>query len=183
MSKNYVAVSRAIVDAIGGSENITAITHCMTRLRLVLKSDKPVDLARLKSIDGVLGVVKMDLQYQIIIGNTVSKVYEQVIKLLPEGAVQETQLIAKKSWSFRRVGSGILDALISTMSPLIPAIIGASMVKLLAMILEMSGILTKSSSTFILFNVIGDGAFFFLPIMVAASAALKFKTNMSLAIA
>lgn len=48
MSKNYVAVSRAIVDAIGGSENITAITHCMTRLRLVLKSDKPVDLARLK---------------------------------------------------------------------------------------------------------------------------------------
>ncbi|EMZ5449501.1 PTS transporter subunit EIIB, partial [Providencia stuartii] len=49
MSKNYVAVSRAIVDAIGGSENITAITHCMTRLRLVLKSDKPVDLARLKS--------------------------------------------------------------------------------------------------------------------------------------
>lgn len=155
----------------------------MTRLRFVLKSEQSVDLSRLKSIGGVLGVVKMDSQYQIIIGNTVSKVYEEVIKLMSEGTVQEPQLIAKKRWSFRRVGAGILDALISTMSPLIPAIIGASMVKLLAMILEMSGILTKGSSTLILLNVIGDGAFFFLPIMVAASAALKFKTNMLLAIA
>lgn len=69
------------------------------------------------------------------------------------------------------------------MSPLIPAIIGGSMVKLLAMILEMSGVLTKGSPTLIILNVIGDGAFFFLPLMVAASAAIKFKTNMSLAIA
>ncbi|STH69569.1 arbutin-, cellobiose-, and salicin-specific PTS system EIIBC component [Escherichia coli] len=69
------------------------------------------------------------------------------------------------------------------MSPLIPAIIGGSMVKLLAMILEMSGVLTKGSPTLTILNVIGDGAFFFLPLMVAASAAIKFKTNMSLAIA
>lgn len=57
------------------------------------------------------------------------------------------------------------------------------MVKLLAMILEMSGVLTKGSPTLTILNVIGDGAFFFLPLMVAASAAIKFKTNMSLAIA
>jgi len=53
MSKNYVAVSRSIVDAIGGVENIIAVTHCMTRLRFVLKSDEPVDTARLKSLNGV----------------------------------------------------------------------------------------------------------------------------------
>ncbi|VEI64041.1 EIIBCA-Bgl [Serratia quinivorans] len=69
------------------------------------------------------------------------------------------------------------------MSPLIPAIIGGSMVKLLAMILDMFGVFEKGSSTLVILNVIGDGAFFFLPVMVAASAALKFKTNMSLAIA
>lgn len=183
MSKNYVAVSRSIVDAIGGVENITAVTHCMTRLRFVLKNDEPVDISKLKSISGVMGVVKTDSQCQVIIGNTVSQAYAEVIKLLPEGTAQDSRPVAKTGWSFRRIGSGILDALIGTMSPLIPAIIGASMVKLLAMILEMTGILTKGSSTLILLNVIGDGAFFFLPIMVAASAALKFKTNMSLAIA
>lgn len=47
----------------------------------------------------------------------------------------------------------------------------------------MTGIFEKGSSTLTILNVIGDGAFFFLPIMVAASAAVKFKTNMSLAIA
>ena len=62
------------------------------------------------------------------------------------------------------------------MSPLIPAIIGGSMVKLLAMILEMSGALPKGSPTLTLLALIGDGAFFFLPLMVAASAAVKFKT-------
>jgi PTS system arbutin/cellobiose/salicin-specific IIC component len=69
------------------------------------------------------------------------------------------------------------------MSPLIPAIIGGSMVKLLAMILEMTGALPKGAPTLTILTVIGDGAFFFLPLMVAASAAVKFKTNMSLAIA
>ncbi|MDU4268773.1 MAG: PTS transporter subunit EIIC, partial [Enterobacter hormaechei] len=72
---------------------------------------------------------------------------------------------------------------IGTMSPLIPAIIGGSMVKLLAMILEMTGVLGKGDPTLTILTVIGDGAFFFLPLMVAASAAVKFKTNMSLAIA
>ncbi|VTM89735.1 PTS system cellobiose/arbutin/salicin-specific transporter subunits IIBC [Raoultella ornithinolytica] len=57
------------------------------------------------------------------------------------------------------------------------------MVKLLAMILEMSGVLPKGAPTLTILTVIGDGAFFFLPLMVAASAAVKFKTNMSLAIA
>lgn len=57
------------------------------------------------------------------------------------------------------------------------------MVKLLAMILAMAGVFDNVSTTLQLLNIIGDGAFFFLPVMVAASATLKFKTNMSLAIA
>ena len=58
-----------------------------------------------------------------------------------------------------------------TMSPLIPAIIGGSMVKLLVMLLGMAGILSADSETYKLINTIGDGAFYFLPMLVAASAA------------
>lgn len=54
------------------------------------------------------------------------------------------------------------------------------MVKLLAMILAMAGVFDNVSTTLQLLNIIGDGAFFFLPVMVAASATLKFKTNMVL---
>lgn len=183
MSKNYAAVSKAIVDAIGGASNIVAVTHCMTRLRFVLNDDAAVDAGKLKSISGVLGVVRNENQCQVIIGNTVSHAYAEVRKLLPEGAVAERPAAGKNKITLRRIGAGILDALIGTMSPLIPAIIGGSMVKLLAMILEMTGVVEKGSSTLMMLNVMGDGAFFFLPVMVAASAAIKFKTNMSLAIA
>lgn len=184
MPKNYAAVSGDIIEALGGAENIDAVTHCMTRLRFVLKHPAQADVAVLKAIPGVLGVVQSDNQCQVIIGNTVSDAFAEVSKQLPGLTTPATQADPVKGrMTLRRIGAGILDALIGTMSPLIPAIIGGSMVKLLAMMLEMSGVLEKGSSTLIILNVIGDGAFFFLPIMVAASAAIKFKTNLSLAIA
>jgi PTS system arbutin/cellobiose/salicin-specific IIC component len=183
MSKSYVETAQLIVSAIGGANNIVSITHCMTRLRFVISDDSNVDIAKLKSISGVLGVVRNQNQCQVIIGNRVSQVYVEVLKLLPEGAAVQPPESGKNKIAIKRIGTGILDALISTMSPLIPAIIGGSMVKLLAMILDMTGVFEKGSSTLAILNIIGDGAFFFLPIMVAASAAIKFKTNMSLAIA
>ncbi|MCD8670936.1 PTS transporter subunit EIIC, partial [Klebsiella pneumoniae] len=166
----------------GGVDNVAAVTHCMTRLRFVVKDDEQVDSSTLKGLAGVLGVVRSDNQCQVIIGNTVSQAYREVVNLLP-GDLRPAEPQGKAPLTLKRIGAGILDALIGTMSPLIPAIIGGSMVKLLAMILEMSGALPKGSPTLTLLALIGDGAFFFLPLMVAASAAVKFKTNMSLAIA
>jgi len=183
MAKNFAAISRSIVDAIGGADNVVAVTHCMTRLRFVLNDESVVDAAALKSITGVMGVVRNEKQCQVIIGNNVSQAYAEVLKLLPEGFAAASDAPAKNKITLKRIGAGILDALIGTMSPLIPAIIGGSMVKLLAMILDMTGVFEKGASTLVILNTIGDGAFFFLPVMVAASAAVKFKTNMSLAIA
>ncbi|VDR25197.1 PTS system EIIBC component SA0186 [Raoultella terrigena] len=56
MSKNYAALAQQIVSAIGGVENVTAVTHCMTRLRFVVKDNARVDSATLKGLKGVLGV-------------------------------------------------------------------------------------------------------------------------------
>jgi beta-glucoside (arbutin/salicin/cellobiose) PTS system EIICB component len=182
MAKNYAALANDVVSALGGKDNIVAVTHCMTRLRFVLKDETLTDIARLKSMSGVLGVVRNDNQCQVIVGNTVSQAYREVVSLLPTD-LQPALPEGRQKITLRRIGAGILDALIGTMSPLIPAIIGGSMVKLLAMILEMSGMLEKGAPTLTILTVIGDGAFFFLPLMVAASAAVKFKTNISLAIA
>ncbi len=79
MSKNYAALARSVVTALGGVENITAVTHCMTRLRFVIKDDSQVDSATLKTLNGVLGVVRSDNQCQVIIGNTVSQAYREVV--------------------------------------------------------------------------------------------------------
>lgn len=158
MSKNYAALAQQIVAAIGGVDNVAAVTHCMTRLRFVVKDDEQVDSSTLKGLAGVLGVVRSDNQCQVIIGNTVSQAYREVVNLLP-GDLRPAKPQGKAPLTLKRIGAGILDALIGTMSPLIPAIIGGSMVKLLAMILEMSGALPKGSPTLTLLALIGDGAF------------------------
>lgn len=184
MARDFAPVSKAIVDRLGGVANLAAVTHCMTRLRFVVKDENLIDEPALKTIDGVMGVVRNGDKCQVIIGNNVAYAYQEVLKLGNFGdASLEAQGKKRAKITFKSIGAGILDALIGTMSPLIPAIIGGSMVKLLAMILDMLGVFAPGSTTLVLLNTIGDGAFFFLPVMVAASAAIKFKTNMSLAIA
>lgn len=184
MAKDYAVVSKNIVEHIGGIENISSVTHCMTRLRFVLKDESRADDASVKAIDGVMGVVKQGGQYQIIIGNHVGTAYQEILKLGEFGEESEVAKGRKKEpLTLKKIGNNILDAIVGTMSPLIPAIIGGSMVKLVVMLLAMANILPAASDTYKIMNAIGDGAFYFLPIMVAASAAKKFKTNMFLAIA
>lgn len=184
MARDYADVSEKILGNIGGIDNITSVTHCMTRLRFVLKDEGKANDAAVKDIDGVMGVVRQGGQFQIIIGNHVGAAYQEILK---RGSFGEESEIAKgekkEPLTIRKAGNNILDAIVGTMSPLIPAIIGGSMVKLLVMLLAMANILPKESETYRILDFIGDGAFYFLPVMVAASASRKFKTNMFLAIA
>ena len=125
MAKNYAALAHSVVDALGGADNIAAVTHCMTRLRFVVKDETRIDAPTLKSVSGVMGVVRNDNQCQVIIGNTVSQAFREVVSLLPQD-MQPVEVQTKQKLTLRRIGAGILDALIGTMSPLIPAIIGGS---------------------------------------------------------
>jgi glucose-like phosphotransferase system IIB component len=182
MAKDYASIAKEIVEKIGGVDNISGVTHCMTRLRFVLKDDQKVEADGLKKINGVMGYVVNGGQHQVIIGNAVAKAYKEVLKLGHFGNESEiAKGKVKEPLTPKKIGSNILDALVSTMSPLIPAIIGGSMIKLLVLLLNMAGILADTSYTYKLLTIMGDGAFFFLPIMVAASAAKKFNTNMFIA--
>src|SRR5690606_16772779 len=117
MAKNYAALAHSVIAALGGVDNIAAVTHCMTRLRFVVKDDALIDAQSLKGISGVMGVVRNDNQCQVIIGNTVSQAYREVVSLLP-GDMQPPETDAKQKLTLKRIGAGILDALIGTMSPL-----------------------------------------------------------------
>lgn len=80
MAKNYAALASSVITALGGVDNISAVTHCMTRLRFVIKDDQLIDSPTLKTISGVLGVVRSDNQCQVIIGNTVSLAFQEVVE-------------------------------------------------------------------------------------------------------
>ncbi|MGF1698296.1 PTS cellobiose/arbutin/salicin transporter subunit IIBC [Vibrio kyushuensis] len=184
MANDYRAIAQSVVKYLGGKDNVSALTHCMTRLRFVVHNSESVDIAKLKAVKGVMGVVDNGDKVQVIIGNEVSYAHDEIMALCSMSSAPTSATPAKKEkLTAKSVGAKMLDALVGTMSPLIPAIIGGSMVKLLAMVLLMTGWMESDTPTLIILNAIGDGAFFFLPVMVAASASIKFKTNMSLSIA
>lgn len=173
---DYKVVAEKILERVGGKENVTNLVHCMTRLRFTLKDESVVDDELVKKTKGVMGIMKKAGQYQIIIGNEVAKVYAELVNLgvaPQEGGAKEPVKKPKQN-----IVATLMDVISGIMSPVIPAIIGAAMIKVLLTLLPMIGVLNTEGETYQVLSVIGDGAFFFMPVLIAISAAKKFGTNM-----
>lgn len=172
---DYESVAKKILQRVGGAENVTGLVHCMTRLRFNLKDESIVDDEAVKKTKGIMGVMKKGGQYQIIIGNDVGYVYEELNKL----GKFSNQVPKKKenSTEKKNILTMLMDTISGIMTPVIPAIIGAAMIKVLLTLLPMIGVLNTSGDTYQLLTVIGDGAFFFMPVLIAVSASKKFGTN------
>lgn len=168
---NYKEVASKILKAIGGEENIQHLEHCSTRLRMTLIDDNKVNVKELKSIPEVLGV-NQTAQCQVIIGNSVVEVYDEMKKLL---SGKETNKEVKKNR--RKISAVILDFVISIFQPLIPAIAGGGILKSLLMLLNMFGILSNTTQTYKVLNFAADAPLYFLPILVAITTANKMKVN------
>lgn len=172
---DYESVAKKILQRVGGKENVLNLVHCMTRLRFTLKDESIVDDEAVKKTKGVMGVMKKSGQYQIIIGNDVANVFAELNKLgnFSNEAPQKAPVKKEK----QNVFSMLMDTISGIMAPVIPAIIGAAMIKVLLTLLPMLHILDTSGNTYNLLSVMGDGAFFFMPVLIAISAAKKFGTN------
>ena len=115
---NYESSAKQILNVLG-KDNIQSATHCMTRLRFVLKDEAGIDDERVKKIPGVMGVMRKGGQYQIIIGNEVAKCFAELKKL----GVASSDEPPKEKMTLKGVGNAILDYISGSMSALIPALI------------------------------------------------------------
>ena len=173
---DYESVAKKILQRVGGKENVVSLVHCMTRLRFVLKDESIVDDEAVKRTKGVMGIMKKAGQYQIIIGNDVGNVFAELNKLGNFSNEAPKKAEAKKEK--QNLFSVLMDTISGIMAPVIPAIIGAAMIKVLLTLLPMIGVLGTEGYTYQLLSVMGDGAFFFMPVLIAISASKKFGTNM-----
>lgn len=177
MDKNE-QMAKSILKAVGGTENIKAATHCMTRLRLSLKDDKiPVD-DEIKNIDGVIGVNRTETQFQIIIGPSVAKVYEAVCKQGELNSISETSEAGKeeknkKKISWKTVGKRMLNYMAGCMTPLIPVLLAAGLTNAINVICgpDMLGLYTQDSNTYVLLHFIYQAGFYFMPILIGYNGA------------
>jgi PTS system beta-glucosides-specific IIC component len=176
----YDKDAAAIIAAVGGEANIDSLYHCVTRLRFGLKDNSKADQAALTAIAPVMGVNEAGSQYQVIIGNDVPDVYRAIVADLPrlatgdsvDGAAAPAGTGAKKKLHTR-----FLDFISGTFAPILPAIAGAGLLKGILALSNSFGWVDPASQTFLIFSAIADAVFFFLPIIVAVSAARKLGAN------
>lgn len=173
---NYKEKADEIVKFSGGKENIKEGMHCFTRIRFYLVDDAKADLDKLASIPGIVGAQFQNGQLQVIVGNDVGKVFDEVKPYLNENMKNDSN---EKS-------NNILDALMTTVAniftPILPAIIGAGLMKGIISVLVMLGVIVEGNSTYNLLTIIADTSFNFLPFLIAVSSAKKFKVNEYLAL-
>ena len=78
--KDYKAMAAGIIKQAGGADNIVSATHCMTRLRLVLRDRSKFDTDAVKQVPGVLNVIIQNGEYQVVVGQDVPDLYEEVVR-------------------------------------------------------------------------------------------------------
>ena len=168
MALDYVETSKKIVEAVGGAGNISSATNCMTRLRLVLKDESKAKDEAVQAIKGVKGVMKQGGQYQIVIGNEVSNLFKEFKKLGNWGEDGGAPVKATGNPVQRLFGfvSGC-------MTPMLPAMLGAGMLKVVLTLLTTFAGMDANSSTYILIFAFADAFFTFLPIFMGVTIAKK----------
>ena len=175
MALNYEETSKKILEAVGGEKNIASATHCMTRLRLVLNDESKAQDDKVQSIKGVKSVIKQGGQYQIVIGNEVSNLFKTFEKM---GNFGEGESKAAKPTGniFQRMFGFVAGC----MTPMLPAMLGTGMVKVLLTLLTTMGVMSASNPTYIIFFSMADSFFYFLPVFISVQIAKKTRHNVPL---
>ncbi|TLS35861.1 PTS system trehalose-specific EIIBC component [Pseudalkalibacillus caeni] len=175
-----------IVEAVGGKENISAATHCVTRLRFALKDEGKVDKEKLENHDLVRGSFSSNGQFQVVIGQgTVDKVYNVLVDVadLERSSKQDIKDEAEKNLNpIQRAVKILADIFI----PILPAIVTAGLLMGINNLLTGPGIFYEKSFVEVnpawadlagIINLIANTAFVFLPGLIGWSAAKKFGGN------
>lgn len=181
MAKDYNQLAKSIVEKIGGEENVASLTHCVTRLRFVLKDEAKADDSAVAAIPGVLKVMKSAGQYQVVIGQDVGNAYDAVLKnfnIKANGEIEDKDAAAED------LGGGkkkIFDIFVDTISgiffPFMGAFAGVGLLKGILALLTTLSLLDKSTTTYTILYAAADGMFYFLPIFLAYTAGKKFGAN------
>lgn len=183
MAKNnkFDELASAVLNAVGGKDNVISVTHCITRLRFNLKDNSIPKDEEVENIEGVIGVMRTAGQFQVIIGQTVDKAYAALCEVggfKPDAISDEVEQKEEKL-TVKSVFSKFLNVLSGCLTPLIPMLIAGSLFKTIVAICgpDMLNVLSAESDLYVLFTFVGDAAFYFFPIVIGYTASKQFGVN------
>ncbi len=173
---NNQSLGKQILNLVGGEQNINGITHCATRLRMILKNDQIADKNKstIENLNGVISVVESGGQFQIVIGPRVPEVYDDLIsetKLSKDNTDDNTE--KNTSGLFSR----LMDTIAGIFTPLLPLLAGSGVLRGIVLLVQQFGWLSANSSTYHILTAASTAVFYFLPVLLAVTTAEKFRVN------
>ncbi|MDU1845377.1 MAG: beta-glucoside-specific PTS transporter subunit IIABC [Niallia nealsonii] len=174
---DYKESASRIVELVGGKENISSLEHCATRLRFMLADNSKINVEELKKVPGVIGVI-VKQQCQVIIGNDVIEVYDEIMKMGDFSGSKATINSGEKE----KISTKVVGVLSGIFQPLVPVMAGAGILKAMLILLTTFNILSPVSSTYMVMFAISETTFYFLPLMVAYTTANICKSNKIVAV-
>ena len=178
MAKDYAGTAREVLKLVGGEENITHLEHCSTRLRFSIADGGKVEKYKLKAVSGVMGVIASGNQCQVVIGNDVIEVYDELMKMGNFTGGNAAPASGEK----KEIGAAILDFMVGVFQPLVPAIAGAGILKAMLSLFTMMGIMSSGSAWYTVLYNAADAALYFLPVLVAVTMSTKLNCNRLVAV-
>lgn len=181
--------AKDLLESIGGSDNISAVSHCATRMRFVLNDPKAADVKKIENIPSVKGTFTQAGQFQVIIGNEVPTFYNEFARVSGKEGVSkdEAKAAAKQN---QNVVQRAMTVLAEIFSPLIPAIVVGGLILGFRNVLEgiqfANGTIVSNSQFWAGVNeflwLIGEAIFHFLPVGITWSVTRKMGTTQILGI-
>lgn len=180
---SYDELATFIINNVGGEENINNLIHCITRLRFYLKDESKANDDVLKNQRGILDVMHAGGQYQVVIGNEVTNVFDAVMKQLPDlgdNPAPQTNNENDDRNPVAKAFGNLIGFITGSMSPVVGVIAASGIIKgILALLTlpQLGALLNVKSPVYVTVSAMADSAFFFLPILVGFSAAKRLNSD------
>lgn len=176
--RDYEKLAGDIINAVGGEGNIVNVTHCATRLRLVLKETPEDANKKVSEMPGVITVVENSGQFQVVIGTHAKDVY---------GYAAQTLNLGENGGEEDAPKQGILNRIIATMSavfaPFVYILAAAGILQGCLIIINLFAPQFAETGTYEVLSLMSWAPFTFLPIFIAVTASKHFKCNTYIALA
>ncbi|MCC0782836.1 PTS glucose transporter subunit IIA [Clostridioides sp. ES-S-0108-01] len=181
--KDYRDLAKKIVKEVGGVENVNSLFHCVTRLRFKLKDESLANKEVIKKISDVLTVVEGNGQFQVVVGNNVSDIFNTILNIYPEIKSEKENNNDKGEENTGNVLTRMFNVMSLIFNPIIIALAGAGMIKALLVILTTYNFMSTESSTYSILSAAGNSVFYYLPLFLAYSSAKTFNCNAFISVA
>lgn len=178
---NYEKLAKDILANVGGSQNVSNVWHCATRLRFKLKDESKANTKNIENLEGVVTVVQSAGQYQVVIGNSVAKVYDAITSVDTGLASNNSNPVEEEEK--QNALNRLLAFVSSVFTPFLGALAASGILKGLLVLATTVGIFTEADGAYQIWNATSDAIFYFLPLFIGFTAAKQLKVNQFVAVA